>query len=198
MLIRQPTCAICESNITSENDSNEHVIPQSIGGRKTIRGFICRSCNNRVGESWDAVLAKQLNWFTAAFGVKCERSKGASAAVRTADGNELHIQANGALTRKNPFFQEEISGGVARIRMFARTEAEAREMLKGIKKKYPNFRSRTSSSVSNLTPYIDIWTRIDDRRTGEADCRPDAGAGRRRAAEKGGLTRWRGRAPRAA
>lgn len=50
-------CALCNSNITDKNDSNEHLIPNAIGGRKKITGFICSNCNSKSGEFWDAELA---------------------------------------------------------------------------------------------------------------------------------------------
>ena len=42
-------CALCLTQITEENNTNEHIIPNSIGGRKKIRNFICNECNNKTG-----------------------------------------------------------------------------------------------------------------------------------------------------
>lgn len=132
-------CAFCDSEITSINDSKEHVIPNSIGGRKKIRGFLCLTCNNSFGQSWDATLATQLNWFSLAVGIERDRSNNPDQIVRTVDGTELLLRANGTMTRKDPFFEITEFEGKARIRLFARNEREYREMLRGIKKKYPNF-----------------------------------------------------------
>ena len=57
-------CWLCSVVITPENDSNEHVIPQAIGGRKTVNGFICKCCNSETGHAWDAGLMKFLEFFT--------------------------------------------------------------------------------------------------------------------------------------
>jgi len=59
-------CLICECALTAAKDSEEHVIPNAIGGRWKMRGILCRSCNNTSGVTWDAALAAQLHWFGSA------------------------------------------------------------------------------------------------------------------------------------
>ena len=54
-----PSCALCEIAITAESDSDEHLIPNALGGRRKVSGFLCRDCNSRTGETWDAALAEQ-------------------------------------------------------------------------------------------------------------------------------------------
>lgn len=58
------TCWLCGVALTSETDSKEHIIPQAIGGRKTVSGFICKHCNNETGAAWDARLLKFLEFIT--------------------------------------------------------------------------------------------------------------------------------------
>ena len=62
-------CVICDDIISTENDSEEHVLTEAIGGRLTVKGFICRRCNNRAGHTWDAQLASQLHPLSLIFGV---------------------------------------------------------------------------------------------------------------------------------
>ena len=38
---RNMACAFCAKHLTESNASKEHVIPNAIGGRKTINNFIC-------------------------------------------------------------------------------------------------------------------------------------------------------------
>lgn len=47
-------CILCSTRLTGETDSGEHIIPDAIGGRKAVRGFICKDCNSRTGTDWDA------------------------------------------------------------------------------------------------------------------------------------------------
>lgn len=146
-------CLSCESEITRNNDSKEHVIPNSIGGRKKVRGFICKNCNGTHGESWEAKLAEQLNWFSLAVGIKRERGKNPDEIVRTLNGNEFLLRSNGTITNKYPFYEAIESDGKVNIRMFARTKLEARTMLQGIKKKYPNFDIEQELKNLKLEPF---------------------------------------------
>ncbi len=146
-------CACCPSEITEINDSEEHVIPNSIGGRKKVRGFICITCNSSFGQSWDTKLAEQLNWFSLAVGIERERGSSPDEIVQTVDGTELRLRADGTMTRKEPFFQRTESDGKANIRMFARTEREARKMLQGIKKKHPKFDLEGELKNLKMTPF---------------------------------------------
>ena len=63
-------CVLCESQITDGNDSRKHLIPNAIGGRRKVRGFLCNICNkiidvvyinNFVGKIW--VWVKRNNFF---------------------------------------------------------------------------------------------------------------------------------------
>jgi hypothetical protein len=146
-------CAFCESEITEINDSKEHVIPNSIGGRKKVRGFICITCNSSFGQSWDAKLAEQLNWFSLAVGIERERGNSPDEIVQTVDGTELLLRADGTMSRKEPFFQRTESDGNANIRMFASTKQQARQMLQGIKKKHPEFDLEGELKNLKMTPF---------------------------------------------
>ena len=50
------TCWLCDQPM---NESNEHVLPESITYRSSlrVRGFICERCNNQTGTEWDVALA---------------------------------------------------------------------------------------------------------------------------------------------
>ena len=52
-------CVLCDGVISEKNMTAEHIIPNAIGGRKKVSGFICRDCNNRTGTEWDAKLVDQ-------------------------------------------------------------------------------------------------------------------------------------------
>lgn len=49
-------CVLCDGVISEKNMTAEHIIPNAIGGRKKVSGFICRDCNSRTGTEWDANL----------------------------------------------------------------------------------------------------------------------------------------------
>ena len=55
-----PNCVLCETLLTAEARSREHVIPASLGGRKRTSMSLCRQCNSATGHEWDAELERQL------------------------------------------------------------------------------------------------------------------------------------------
>ena len=51
-------CWLCETLLTEENQSQEHIIPAALGGKRTVSDFLCRRCNNSTGSKWDAALVE--------------------------------------------------------------------------------------------------------------------------------------------
>ena len=139
--MNQLNCALCDIIITNENDTKEHIVPNAIGGRKKIKGFICRACNSTSGDSWDKELAKQLNPLSLFFGIKRERGSTPSQVFETTAGDKLKLHANGSMSNESPVFLENVldDGISTRINIQARDMKEAKNMLKGVKKKYPKF-----------------------------------------------------------
>lgn len=130
-------CALCDLEITDETDSREHLIPNALGGRRKVQGFICASCNNASGESWDAELAKALNGLSVLFNIKRERGKIPNQRVNTTSGDELTYPAEGPMFPAHPTFSETSNESGVEINIVARSMPEARRMMKGVKKKYP-------------------------------------------------------------
>ena len=131
-----PQCVLCDVPITEANDSREHVIPNSIGGRLRTRGFICTNCNNSAGETWDADLARQLNPLCLFFGIVRERGVPPPQIFETTAG-EKFIHSVDGLSPARPTYKEEHTDAGIRIDIVARTKREARKMLEGLKRKYP-------------------------------------------------------------
>lgn len=55
-------CYLCQRELTQRNSSKEHIIPNALGGKLTAR-ILCHDCNNKLGSSCDALLAKSLEFF---------------------------------------------------------------------------------------------------------------------------------------
>lgn len=66
-------CALCDVLLTPESNSREHLLPNGIGGQKTVRNVFCKACNNRTGSAWDADLTKQFNPLNLLFAIKRDR-----------------------------------------------------------------------------------------------------------------------------
>lgn len=134
-----PKCALCDVEITQENDSKEHVIPNAIGGRKKVKGFICGGCNNAAGDDWESELASQLNPLSLFFGISRERGEPPSQLFETTGGDKVTLKADGSMGIEKPLYSESPlgSGAGVKIQIRARSMPEAKRMLQGVKRKYP-------------------------------------------------------------
>lgn len=130
-------CLLCEDVISSETDSREHIIPNSIGGRKKVSGFLCVSCNSKSGDNWDSKLAQQMNPLSLFFRINRERGDTPSQKFQTTSGDEWVLNANGSMDLPKPIFKEQKNDTGVEINISARNMVEARKMLKGVVKKYP-------------------------------------------------------------
>ena len=68
-------CFLCDKAINKDNDSNEHIFLNCIGGKKKVRGFICQSCNSESGKHWDNQVDNSLSPFALYFEIIRDRGK---------------------------------------------------------------------------------------------------------------------------
>ena len=68
-------CYICCEELTKDNDSVEHIIPNAIGGKLKSKELICKKCNSKLGYSMDNELAEQLEFFCNFLNIDRERGK---------------------------------------------------------------------------------------------------------------------------
>ena len=130
-------CALCDTEITEQNDSEEHIIPNSIGGRKKLKGFICEDCNNKSGREWDAALARQFNPLSLLLGIKRERGEVPSQVFDTSSGQKVKLRLDGRMTYAQPEYSEKKVRDRIEVQIEARSMNEAKKILKGVKRKYP-------------------------------------------------------------
>lgn len=131
-------CALCDVVITAENDSRKHVIPNAIGGRKKITGFICNPCNNKSGNDWEKELAKQLNPLSLFFRIKRERGDSPAEIFNTTGDEQYRLKADGSMEAPKPCYNEEVHEAIVKININARNMKEAKQMLSGVKRKHPS------------------------------------------------------------
>jgi hypothetical protein len=132
-------CVLCENTITAETDSEEHLIPNALGGRKKVSGFLCSDCNSRTGDSWDAALAAQLLPLCLLMDISRERGEPPTLRVETTAGERLTIGPNGSLSLSSPeFVATPLPSGGTQYQIKPRTMAEAaRRIVTDLKRKHP-------------------------------------------------------------
>ncbi len=130
-------CTLCSCLLTPNNNTEEHIIPNAIGGRKRVQGFVCRSCNSDSGAQWDDELAKQLNPFSIHLGIKRQRGHVPPQAFPTASGQSIRVNADGTMTPAKPEITVTTEEGKTQIHVVARSGRELRQTLEGLQRKYP-------------------------------------------------------------
>ena len=68
-------CYSCNNEITNQNKSIEHVIPQALGGKLKLNKGLCNKCNQKFGETIDAELIKQLHFIPEVIDADRDRKK---------------------------------------------------------------------------------------------------------------------------
>ena len=130
-------CAYCGGDIAATDDSEEHVIPAAIGGRRTVRGLLHGLCNNRAGHTWDAALEKQLRPLALHFGVKRQRGQTLRMAVTTTAGEAFLLGPGGALDMARPEITRTATPHGENIQVVAGSMGMARQVLEGERRKNP-------------------------------------------------------------
>ena len=133
-------CALCGCVLTADNDSEEHIIPNAIGGRKKVRGFICRTCNSDSGSEWDDELASQLNPLSIHLGIKRQRGRVPSQTFPTASGKSVRVNADGTMAPAIPEVTVTTEEETTSIHVRASSKRELRQALKGLQRKHPKLR----------------------------------------------------------
>jgi hypothetical protein len=130
-------CALCEKPIESINDSREHIVPNSIGGRRKISSFICLDCNSRSGDSWDAEIWRQFSQIAMMHGIERDRGTPPDIKIRTIDGEHYLLLPDGSMTIPHSTYRAELDEKGTSINITARDKPTARKMVKQVAKKNP-------------------------------------------------------------
>ena len=130
-------CALCGKALTNSNFSKEHIIPNAIGGRKTVSRFICVNCNSSTGTEWDNELVNQLKPLCTLLNIKRGRGKNQPLPVETVNGRKLVLDPNGSMTPPKPSIEKHDLGEKTKIKIQARSKSELQKILENLKKKHP-------------------------------------------------------------
>lgn len=133
-------CYVCDTELTTVNETDEHIIINAAGGRLKSKNLICSKCNSDFGETIDSILAKQLNNLANMLMVK--RHRGEPQPIigdKQSTGEKYILEVGGKPKMTKPTIDKTVEGDKTSISITARSEKELREILKGIAKKHPHF-----------------------------------------------------------
>lgn len=148
-------CALCSVALTSENKTKEHIIPNSIGGIRKVTGFICRTCNSVKGNDWDSALAEQFHWISLMVGVVRDRGEVKPKTISTISGKKFNLLNDGSMTPEHPVVNKIDNGGNLEISISARDLNEAKNILQGLRRKFPNINKEVAiQAAQSVTSYL--------------------------------------------
>ncbi|MDE0078507.1 MAG: hypothetical protein OXO50_13380 [Caldilineaceae bacterium] len=137
----------CGNLLTKGNLTEEHVILNAIGGRRTVQGFICESCNNETGTKWDAELARQLQPLSLLLGIKRQRGRVKYREFPTSSGGKIRLDSDGKMTTAIPSHEKTTDRNTSQIRITAGSRKELKEQIKGMQRKHPALRKRSVGAL---------------------------------------------------
>lgn len=145
-------CYRCDEPLNEENESEEHLIPNSIGGHTISKKLLCRNCNSKLAPL-DASLAKQLNIFMVLLNPK--RDKGNIPHINAKNihtQEEVYLNADGTEFSKHP---EYINNEDGSITVKASKAKRLNQELEKIKKENPSVKIDEPyfSKLSNYGEY---------------------------------------------
>ena len=130
-------CALCNRPMETDKSSREHVIPNAIGGRKTVRGFICVDCNSKAGATWDLELTTQLKPLCTLLNIRRQRGEPQPVSLTTVKGDALLVHPDGSIHIPRTVYSEHDRDGKKEIHVQARSTKDLKKTLLGLGRKYP-------------------------------------------------------------
>lgn len=118
---------MCQQNlISNKTESEEHIIPNALGGRLLSKKLLCIQCNSTFGSSIDADLANQFNSIVAMLNIKRDRGKPrAFEAQVEGSGEKYKIEPGG----KPRLLKPEIERGTSTIKIKADNVEQIKTIL---------------------------------------------------------------------
>lgn len=128
-------CYRCKKPLTQENQSEEHLIPNSVGGHTISKNLLCINCNSILGRL-DAGLAKQLNVFMVLLNPKRDHGKTPPiSATNLMKNEEVYLNADKTEIGKHPKYLKNDDGSITVI---ASRKKRLNQELKKIRKEKPS------------------------------------------------------------
>lgn len=145
-------CYICEKEINKDNETEEHVLLNAIGGILKSKTLICKKCNSKLGDEIDSELARQLNYLSNLLNIKRDRKPVPNLdAKANSTGEPILLQPGGKPIMKRPIKYENINEkNQIKISIKAPTVNQAKKMLTGLKRKYNQIDVDKALSEANI------------------------------------------------
>jgi hypothetical protein len=132
-------CRGCGEPLTSETDSDAHVIPQALGGRLAPRGIICRTCNGILNDAADLALVEAFGAWPTLFDIPRQDGKNPPKKIETRKGYQVRLEASGKMTRTDVVYDVTNLPKGQKVEIGAGNMTTARQLLARAAKQFPGF-----------------------------------------------------------
>lgn len=133
------TCYYCDTELTKDNQSKEHIIPDALGGKGFYSfDLLCQKCNKNLGSTVDHDLEEQVVFYADLINVPRDRKKEKLITGLTSQGEK--IAYGRGLIPKYEFNFEYPKGNI--IKLFGDSE---KDIIKIIRKKLTELKRKDNS-----------------------------------------------------
>ena len=156
-------CWFCETQLTEDNRSSEHIIHKGLGGRRTVNDFLCRRCNSRTGAKWDAHLIESIKPWDFIASSRDWHEADPPPSYDLGNRSNRHDSVSGSETRTmyrgGGDSTVSMEGGELNIEIASQSEAQSLAILRAILRKFSisqdkwaDIEKRASSRLHNTSP----------------------------------------------
>ena len=110
-------CYYCGKELNKANKSDEHVIPNALGGKLKSDNLLCKDCNSILGSECDDLLTKQFAFFSQFLLIKRQRGKNPGVCLKNNNGTEYILDGANPPRLKHPVVSEETNGIIKTVRI---------------------------------------------------------------------------------
>jgi len=139
---RNYKCFVCDTPLTEENSSYEHIILNACGGKLKSNKLLCKKCNSQIGTKADTELSNQLNFFSTFINV--DRDRGNLQPIKGAiskDGKDYTLLPGEVNTPvlSDPDVKKVSKDNRTEISITSSDFKVVDKIFKDLKRKYPSF-----------------------------------------------------------
>jgi len=155
-------CWHCKEEITDKNKSEEHIIPNAIGGRLKSSDLICKPCNGGFGSEIDKKFIDQFKVICNLIDVNRQRGKAQDITVKSEEG-EYYRERKGDLKFRQPKTSlENIDEKSKKFKITGSRQKDVINALRKFQKEHPKVDvEEISSTLKRTRELVDQNTTIN-------------------------------------
>lgn len=133
-------CWYCGEEISEQNKSTEHIIPNTIYGKLRSKKILCKTCNEEELSHLDVILSESLNFVTALIDHKKDRNrKSKKLLMEDSETGKKYVLGQGFRAKEySPDITKKINTDETIEIRFKGDEKNYKKFIESQKRKYPN------------------------------------------------------------